>query len=101
MLAAHHLGVEAGVEPGADADAAVGRLKPDPVAGGDAARARGVGMQLDLWVGHPAAQARQVVCWLSQNHSDFAHVRISGKRSASSGRDLGLVRGSSNSGSGG
>ena len=30
-------------------------------------------------------------CWDSQNHSDFAQVRTSGKRSARSGRERGLI----------
>ena len=41
------------------------------------------------------------LCCVSQNHSDFAEVSTSGKRGARSGRDRGLVRGSSNCGSGG
>ena len=38
--------------------------------------------------------------WLSQNHSDFAQLRISGNRPARSGRETGLMRGSSNAASG-
>src|SRR5690349_9443432 len=40
-------------------------------------------------------------CWDSQNHSGLAQVRMSGKRSARSGRERGLVGGSSKAGRGG
>ena len=40
-------------------------------------------------------------CCVSQNSPCFEEVRIKGKRSARSGRDRGLTRGSSNSGAGG
>jgi hypothetical protein len=39
-------------------------------------------------------------CWVSQNHNGLAQVSTSGKRSARSGRDRGLIEGSTNSGNG-
>lgn len=48
VLAAHDRRVEGGVERRPGADAAVGRLDPDPVPGGDVPLTGRVGVQLDL-----------------------------------------------------
>jgi hypothetical protein len=53
VLAAHNVRIEAGVQAGTGADAAVGCFEPDPIAGGDPAGQGSLRMQLD-----PVGRAR-------------------------------------------